>query len=145
MCNKFNKLDQSKKYSSKFLMVVLSLPISITLRICGRQMNTRSICIKVYNVLELLMTILFSAVLVLEQTDRANKIFCPMKMKITSTQLVCFKFKKICDQPTSLAHSTSSGASLSYKWRALALTLMFIAPAKIRQNLPATCKIQRKN
>lgn len=145
MCNKFNKLDQSKKYSSKFLMVVLSLPISITLRICGRQMNTRSICIKVYNVLELLMTILFSVVLVLEQTDRANKIFCPMKMKITSTQLVCFKFQKICDQPTSLAHSTSSGASLSYKWRALALTLMFIAPAKIRQNLPATCKIQRKN
>ena len=100
---------------------------------------------KVYNVLELLMTILFSVVLVLEQTARANKIFCPMKMKITSTQLVCFKFKIICDQPTSLAHSTSSGASLSYKWRALALTLMFIAPAKIRQNLPATCKIQRKN
>lgn len=61
-CNKFNKLDQSKKYSSKFLMVVLSLPISITLkflaRICGRQMNTRSICMEVYNVLELLMTIL---------------------------------------------------------------------------------------
>ena len=87
---------------------------------------------KVYNVLELLMTILLSVVFVLEQTDRANKIFCPMKMKITSTQLVCFNSKKVCDQPTSLAHSTSSGASLSYKWRALALTSMFIASAKIR-------------
>lgn len=130
-------------------MMVLSLPISITLkflaRIWGTQINTWSICMKVYNVLELLMTILLSVVFVLEQTDRANKIFCPMKMKITSTQLVCFNSKKVCDQTTSLAHSTSFGASLSYKWRALALTSMFIAPAKIRQNLLATCKIQRKN
>ena len=119
-CNKFNKLDQSKKYSSKFLMVVLSLPISITLkflaRICGS-----------------------------EQTERANKIFSPMKMKITSTQLVCFNSKKVCDQPTSLAHSTSYGASLFYKWRTLVLTSLFIAPAKILQNLLANCKIQRKN
>ena len=100
---------------------------------------------KVYNVLELLMTILSSVVFVLEQMDRSNKIFCPIKMKITSTQLVCFNSKKVCDQPTSLAHSTSSGASLSNKWRALSLTLMSMAPAKIRHNLPATCKIQRKN
>lgn len=103
-CNKFNKLDQSKKYSSKFLMVVLSLPISLTLkflaRICGRQMNTRSICMEVYNVLELLMTILQSVVFVLEQTDRANKIFCPIKMKIISTQLVCCNSKKyVTNQP----------------------------------------------
>ena len=47
------------------------------------------------------MTILSSVVFVLEQMDRSNKIFCTIKMKITSTQLVCFNSKKVCDQPTS--------------------------------------------